>query len=178
MLLSFQAFMTYDVEHNQGVTKGEFRRVLESFCLPLTSEQFEAVVAKVHNSVFVAYSKCETHMYPNLFKLWLQFASYTQSMSSQAHHFKKKSEIFKRKYILVLKLYSTARADSSRFHRSSLIDSTLCHIFDHPFVFISVIIKMPLYITWGQVIFRNIVFLHKFHIRLHFFWISLVVYIT
>lgn len=47
----FQAFMTYDVEHNLGVTKGEFRRVLESFCVPLTSEQFEAVVAKVHNSV-------------------------------------------------------------------------------------------------------------------------------
>lgn len=41
-----QAFMTYDVEHNLGVTKGEFRRVLESFCVPLTSEQFEAVVAK------------------------------------------------------------------------------------------------------------------------------------
>nr|XP_022292188.1 EF-hand calcium-binding domain-containing protein 6-like isoform X2 [Crassostrea virginica] len=45
-----QAFMTYDVEHSLGVTKGEFRRVLESFCLPLTSEQFEAVVAKVEKN--------------------------------------------------------------------------------------------------------------------------------
>lgn len=62
----FQAFMTYDVEHNLGVTKGEFRRVLESFCVPLTSEQFEAVVAKVHNSVLVDYLKCETHFNPNL----------------------------------------------------------------------------------------------------------------
>lgn len=43
----FQAFMTYDVDHNNGVTKGEFRRVLESFCLPLNTEQFEAVLAKV-----------------------------------------------------------------------------------------------------------------------------------
>ena len=39
--------MTYDIENNGGVTKGEFRRVLESFCFPLTTEQFDAVAAKV-----------------------------------------------------------------------------------------------------------------------------------
>ena len=44
---SFQAFMTYDADQNCSVTKGEFRRVLESFCIPLTTEQFEAVLAKV-----------------------------------------------------------------------------------------------------------------------------------
>ena len=39
--------MTYDADQNCSVTKGEFRRVLESFCIPLTTEQFEAVLAKV-----------------------------------------------------------------------------------------------------------------------------------
>lgn len=29
------------------MSKGEFRRVLEAFALPLTSDQFESVVAKV-----------------------------------------------------------------------------------------------------------------------------------
>lgn len=75
----FQAFMTYDVEHNLGVTKGEFRRVLESFCVPLTSEQFEAVVAKVHNSVLVDYLKCETHFNPNLLNCGFNLP-YTQSL--------------------------------------------------------------------------------------------------
>ncbi|XP_069133814.1 EF-hand calcium-binding domain-containing protein 6-like isoform X1 [Argopecten irradians] len=42
-----QGFHTYDIEQNQSVTKGEFRRVLESFCCHLTTEQFEAVLAKV-----------------------------------------------------------------------------------------------------------------------------------
>ncbi|KAK3098848.1 hypothetical protein FSP39_023679 [Pinctada imbricata] len=45
-----QAFMTYDVDNNQSVTKGEFRRVIESFCVPLTTEQFDAVVAKVEKN--------------------------------------------------------------------------------------------------------------------------------
>lgn len=71
--------MTYDVEHNLGVTKGEFRRVLESFCVPLTSEQFEAVVAKVHNSVLVDYLKCETHFNPNLLNCGFNLP-YTQSL--------------------------------------------------------------------------------------------------
>ena len=39
--------MTYDVDQTSSVTKGEFRRVLESFCTPLTTDQFEAVLAKV-----------------------------------------------------------------------------------------------------------------------------------
>lgn len=42
-----QAFQAYDVNQTASVTKGEFRRVLESFCTPLTTEQFEAVLAKV-----------------------------------------------------------------------------------------------------------------------------------
>ena len=42
-----QAFKMYDVDENETVTKGEFRRVLESFCLPLTTEQFDGVMAKV-----------------------------------------------------------------------------------------------------------------------------------
>ena len=42
-----QAFQTYDVDQNETVTKGEFRRVLESYCLPLTSDQFEAIMNKV-----------------------------------------------------------------------------------------------------------------------------------
>ncbi|VDI45640.1 Hypothetical predicted protein [Mytilus galloprovincialis] len=45
-----QAFMTYDIENNGGVTKGEFRRVLESFCFPMTTEQYDAVVAKVEKN--------------------------------------------------------------------------------------------------------------------------------
>ena len=43
----FQAFQAYDVEQAGSVTKGEFRRVIEAFCSPLTTDQFEAVLAKV-----------------------------------------------------------------------------------------------------------------------------------
>ena len=42
-----QAFQTYDVEQNLSVTKGEFRRILETFCFPMSSEQFQSLVAKV-----------------------------------------------------------------------------------------------------------------------------------
>ncbi|XP_041351388.1 EF-hand calcium-binding domain-containing protein 6-like [Gigantopelta aegis] len=42
-----QAFQTYDVDQNQSVTKGEFRRILESFCFPMSSEQFQSLIAKV-----------------------------------------------------------------------------------------------------------------------------------
>ncbi|XP_046566155.1 EF-hand calcium-binding domain-containing protein 6-like [Haliotis rubra] len=45
-----QAFQTYDVDQNLSITKGEFRRVLESFCFPLTSEQYEAVLVKVQRN--------------------------------------------------------------------------------------------------------------------------------
>lgn len=46
---AFQAFRIYDVDENETVTKGEFRRVLETYCMPLTSEQFDSIVAKVGN---------------------------------------------------------------------------------------------------------------------------------
>lgn len=42
-----QAFEAYDVGQTSSVTKGEFRRVIEAFCTPLTTDQFEAVLAKV-----------------------------------------------------------------------------------------------------------------------------------
>ncbi|KAL3881564.1 hypothetical protein ACJMK2_027990 [Sinanodonta woodiana] len=45
-----QAFLTYDADQNGSVTKGEFRRVLESFCFPMTTSQFEAVLAKVEKN--------------------------------------------------------------------------------------------------------------------------------
>ncbi|XP_052809717.1 EF-hand calcium-binding domain-containing protein 6-like isoform X2 [Mya arenaria] len=45
-----RAFHTYDVDQTASVTKGEFRRVLENFCTPLTSDQFDAVVAKVEKN--------------------------------------------------------------------------------------------------------------------------------
>ncbi|KAI8489383.1 EF-hand calcium-binding domain-containing protein 6 [Branchiostoma belcheri] len=40
------AFQTYDVDQSLNITKGEFRRVLETFCFPLTTDQFEAILAK------------------------------------------------------------------------------------------------------------------------------------
>ncbi|KAH3735163.1 hypothetical protein DPMN_041624, partial [Dreissena polymorpha] len=45
-----KAFRTYDVDQTLSVTKGEFRRVLENFCTPLTTDQFEAVLAKVEKN--------------------------------------------------------------------------------------------------------------------------------
>ena len=43
----FKAFKMYDIDENETVTKGEFRRVLESYCLPVTTEQFDGIIAKV-----------------------------------------------------------------------------------------------------------------------------------
>ncbi|XP_076811807.1 EF-hand calcium-binding domain-containing protein 6-like [Clavelina lepadiformis] len=43
-----QAFHVYDAERCTNVTKGEFRRVLENYCLPLTTDQFNHFLAKVH----------------------------------------------------------------------------------------------------------------------------------
>ncbi|XP_066264767.1 EF-hand calcium-binding domain-containing protein 6-like isoform X4 [Branchiostoma lanceolatum] len=40
------AFQTYDVDQSLSITKGEFRRVLETFCFPLTTDQFDAILAK------------------------------------------------------------------------------------------------------------------------------------
>nr|KAG5711061.1 hypothetical protein BaRGS_013795 [Batillaria attramentaria] len=41
---------TYDVDLNETVTKGEFRRVLESYCFPMTSDQFDTVMNKVEKT--------------------------------------------------------------------------------------------------------------------------------
>ncbi|KAL8588470.1 hypothetical protein ACOMHN_054049 [Nucella lapillus] len=45
-----QAFQTYDVDQNETVTKGEFRRVLESYCFPMTTEQFDTIMNKVEKT--------------------------------------------------------------------------------------------------------------------------------
>lgn len=42
-----KAFQTLDIDQTLKVTKGEFRRVIETFIFPLTQEQFDAVLAKV-----------------------------------------------------------------------------------------------------------------------------------
>ncbi|KAK3564762.1 hypothetical protein QTP86_025272 [Hemibagrus guttatus] len=41
------AFRAFDVESSGSVTKGEFRRVIEGFLLPLTRSQFDGLLAKV-----------------------------------------------------------------------------------------------------------------------------------
>uniref|UniRef100_A0A8C2FLC7 EF-hand domain-containing protein n=1 Tax=Cyprinus carpio TaxID=7962 RepID=A0A8C2FLC7_CYPCA len=41
------AFEAFDQEGNKAVTKGEFRRVIEGFLVPLTESQFEGLLAKV-----------------------------------------------------------------------------------------------------------------------------------
>ncbi|XP_074648584.1 EF-hand calcium-binding domain-containing protein 6-like [Tubulanus polymorphus] len=45
-----QAFQNYDIDKNLSVTRGEFRRVLELYCFPMTTEQFSAIVAKVETN--------------------------------------------------------------------------------------------------------------------------------
>ena len=42
-----QGFRNYDINRVDAISKGEFRRVVEAFAVPLTTEQFESVVAKV-----------------------------------------------------------------------------------------------------------------------------------
>ncbi|CAH1799481.1 unnamed protein product [Owenia fusiformis] len=42
-----QGFQNYDREQNLSITKGEFRRVLELYCISLTSEQFDQVMSKI-----------------------------------------------------------------------------------------------------------------------------------
>nr|XP_039259918.1 EF-hand calcium-binding domain-containing protein 6-like [Styela clava] len=42
-----RAFQTYDTERTLTVTPGEFRRILEHHCLPLTTEQFNSLLIKV-----------------------------------------------------------------------------------------------------------------------------------
>lgn len=41
------AFEAFDQEGNKTVTKGEFRRVIEGFLVPLTECQFEGLLAEV-----------------------------------------------------------------------------------------------------------------------------------
>ncbi|KAJ8377279.1 hypothetical protein AAFF_G00261880 [Aldrovandia affinis] len=68
------AFQALDTEGNATVTKGEFRRVIESFVLPLTTVQFAAVLAKAprRDNGSVAYAKflkrcCRTSSAKNRF---------------------------------------------------------------------------------------------------------------
>ncbi|XP_063164332.1 EF-hand calcium-binding domain-containing protein 6 [Candoia aspera] len=42
-----KAFQIIDIDQTLKITKGEFRRVIETFILPLTDEQFNGVLAKV-----------------------------------------------------------------------------------------------------------------------------------
>ncbi|XP_032078011.1 EF-hand calcium-binding domain-containing protein 6 [Thamnophis elegans] len=42
-----KAFQIIDIDQTLKITKGEFRRVIETFILPLTDEQFNVVLAKV-----------------------------------------------------------------------------------------------------------------------------------
>ena len=37
----------YDIDKTSAVTKGEFRRVIETFCMPLTTDQFTTLLPKV-----------------------------------------------------------------------------------------------------------------------------------
>ncbi|KAH9512262.1 hypothetical protein Btru_041326 [Bulinus truncatus] len=46
-----QGFKLYDVDGNGTVTKGEFRRVLELYCMPLKADQFDSVVTKIGTSL-------------------------------------------------------------------------------------------------------------------------------
>ncbi|XP_053243628.1 EF-hand calcium-binding domain-containing protein 6 [Podarcis raffonei] len=48
------AFQTVDVDQTLKVTKGEFRRVIETFILPLTQEQFDALLDKIPGCTKVA----------------------------------------------------------------------------------------------------------------------------
>ncbi|XP_072165535.1 EF-hand calcium-binding domain-containing protein 6-like isoform X2 [Diadema setosum] len=42
-----QACQNYDIDQSLSITKGELRRVLDTFCLPMTTEQFNSIMAKV-----------------------------------------------------------------------------------------------------------------------------------
>ncbi|XP_050792351.1 EF-hand calcium-binding domain-containing protein 6 [Gopherus flavomarginatus] len=42
-----KAFQTIDIDHTLTVTKGEFRRVIETFLFPLTQAQFDSVLAQI-----------------------------------------------------------------------------------------------------------------------------------
>lgn len=42
-----QACQNYDIDQSLSITKGEIRRVLDNYCLPLTTAQFDAMIIKV-----------------------------------------------------------------------------------------------------------------------------------
>lgn len=42
-----QAFQTFDAEKTHTITQSEFKRTLESFCIPLTDDQFVQLLRKV-----------------------------------------------------------------------------------------------------------------------------------
>ena len=48
-----RAFRLYDAERTTCVTKGEFRRVIENYCTPLTTDQFNTLHAKVSDCFFL-----------------------------------------------------------------------------------------------------------------------------
>lgn len=52
-----KAFQIIDIDQTLKITKGEFRRVIETFILPLTDEQFNVVLAKVRILMTAAH-KC------------------------------------------------------------------------------------------------------------------------
>lgn len=56
------AFRAFDQEGSATVTKGEFRRVIEGFLVPLTQSQFDGLFAKVRK-FFTLFTFRNTHCY-------------------------------------------------------------------------------------------------------------------
>ncbi|XP_070545178.1 EF-hand calcium-binding domain-containing protein 6-like isoform X2 [Ptychodera flava] len=54
-----QAFQNYDIDQSLSITKGELRRVLETFMLPFTADQFDAVMAKVSTNPNGTVNYCQ-----------------------------------------------------------------------------------------------------------------------
>lgn len=43
----YKALQTFDAEKTHTITQSEFKRALDSFCVPLTEDQFEQLIKKV-----------------------------------------------------------------------------------------------------------------------------------
>ncbi|XP_071941657.1 EF-hand calcium-binding domain-containing protein 6-like [Antedon mediterranea] len=54
-----QAFQNYDIDHSLTITRGELRRVLDNFCFPLTTEQFDGIMAKVASNANGTINYCD-----------------------------------------------------------------------------------------------------------------------
>lgn len=54
----FQAFQTFDAEKTNTVTQCEFKRALESFCIPLTEDQFDKLIKKVKIKNMILIHEC------------------------------------------------------------------------------------------------------------------------